>query len=121
MNVLKPALGRVGDSIQMVGVTSEKESRRIDRAARRHPHHWVAQEHFDAVPLEGAEGKVYPCIGIYTLNNRVIGAYGRVARTPLINHLAQDAAVLVAEAKPEAVHPATHPHELNRTLQAVGT
>jgi hypothetical protein len=41
---------------------------------------------------------VYPCIGIYTLNDRVIGAYGRVARRPLIDHLAQDAAVLVADA-----------------------
>jgi len=116
----KPALGRVGDFIQMAGVTPEKESRRIARAVRRHPRYWVAQQRFEAVPLEGPEGRLYPCVGIYTLNARVIGAYGRIAPKPLIDHLAQDAAVLVAQAIPIGLNTHNHSHEFNRTLHTVG-
>jgi hypothetical protein len=39
---------------------------------------------------------VFPCLGVYTLDDRVIGAYGRLARTPLIDARAADAAVLAA-------------------------
>lgn len=96
--VYKPAFGRVGDMIHIEGVTSAKEARRIARSVRWHPRHWIAQERFQAVPMRAGREAAYPCIGVYTLNGRVIGAYGRVARRPLIDHLARDAAVLVAEA-----------------------
>jgi glutathionylspermidine synthase len=115
--VLKPVFGRVGDMIGIEGVNSEKEKRRIERAARHHPRHWVAQKRFGAVPLSSPGGDVYPCIGIYTLDARVIGAYGRVARRPLIDHLAQDAAVLIAEPV-LPVFPKTK-HESNRVLPTV--
>jgi glutathionylspermidine synthase len=95
--VYKPAFGRVGDSIHIEGVTAAKEARRIARSVRWHPRHWIAQERFQAVPMQDGKDGAYPCIGVYTLNGRVIGAYGRVARRPLIDHLAQDAAVLVAD------------------------
>lgn len=119
--VLKPALGRVGDMIKLEGVTPEKEARRIVRAARRFPREWIAQQRFAAVPLAGPTGALFPCIGVYTLNERVIGAYGRVARQPLIDHLAQDAAVLIADAVPVRTCLETNSHESNRTLQTVGT
>jgi glutathionylspermidine synthase len=96
--VVKPALGRVGDGIGMAGVTPETEQRTIARAVRFFPRRWVAQRRFTAVPLATAEGAVYPCLGIYTVDGRAAGAYGRLARLPLINHLAQDAAVLVVDA-----------------------
>jgi glutathionylspermidine synthase len=96
--VVKPALGRVGDGIGMTGVTAEAEQRKIARAVRLLPGRWVAQRRFAAVPLATDEGPVYPCIGIYTVDGRAAGAYGRVASRPLINHLAQDAAVLVEQA-----------------------
>lgn len=97
--VFKPAFGRVGDMVKIPGLTPEKETREIDRSIRRHPNQWIAQERFEAVPLPTPFGNVFPCIGIYTLNGKVIGAYGRIAPRPLINHLAQDAAVLIAETK----------------------
>lgn len=121
--VFKPAFGRVGDMIKMTGITSEKETQRIRRSLRRYPKMWVAQERFEAVPLRSSLGDLFPCIGVYTLNARVIGAYGRIARRPLIDHLAQDAAVLVAE---QPICPIenqlvqTIPHETSRTLQPVG-
>jgi hypothetical protein len=119
----KPIFGRVGDMIKMSGLTSEKETRRIDRSIRRHPKMWIAQKRFEAVPLRGPLGDIFPCIGIYTLNARVIGAYGRIARRPLIDHLAQDAAVLVAQPKESQIQNQiikTIRHETSRTLQTLG-
>jgi hypothetical protein len=37
----------------------------------------------------------YPCIGVYTVDGRAAGIYGRVASQPLINDTAKDIAVLV--------------------------
>jgi glutathionylspermidine synthase len=95
--VYKPAFGRVGDMIHIEGVTGAKEARRIARSVRWHPRHWIAQERFHAIPMQNGKDGTYPCIGVYTLNGRVIGAYGRMAPRPLIDHLAQDTAVLVAD------------------------
>jgi glutathionylspermidine synthase len=121
--VFKPVFGRVGDMIKMNGVTTEKEARRIDRSILRYPKMWVAQERFEAVPMRTSLGDFFPCIGIYTLDARVIGAYGRMARRPLIDHLAQDTAVLVAETQASPIQNQivkTISHETSRTLQTVG-
>ena len=93
--VLKPALGRVGDLIGVAGATGDKEWKVIRRDVRWHPRQWVAQRRFAAVPLHAPEGSVYPCVGVYTIDGRAAGAYGRAASRPRIDHLAQDIAVLV--------------------------
>lgn len=95
--VLKPALGRVGEDIGMRGVTRAKEWQRIARSVRRHPDHWIAQHRFDATPVSLGGRPRYPSVGVYTVNGRAIGAYGRIAERPLIDVRARDAAVLVAE------------------------
>ncbi len=91
--ILKPALGRVGDAIGLKGVADEKELRASVRDARRHPGHWVAQRRFESVPV----GAFHACVGVFTVDGRAAGAYGRVAPRPLIDWRAQDAAVLVRE------------------------
>jgi len=95
--VLKPVLGRVGDLIGVEGATEEREWKTIRRGARWSPRHWVAQRRFAAVPLATPDGGVYPCLGVYTIDGRAAGAYGRAARRPRIDHLAQDVAVLIAQ------------------------
>ena len=95
--VLKPALGRVGEMIGLHGVTSGKDWRAIRRSAIWWPGHWVAQKRFQMQPLEGPRGVVYPVIGVYTVDRRVAGIYARLAQQPLINHLAQDVAVLIPQ------------------------
>ena len=94
--VLKPALGRVGDLIGLRGATDDKEWKTIRSGVRWWPRHWVAQRRFTAVPLATPEGDVYPCLGVDTIDGRAAGAYGRAARKPRIDHLAQDIAVLLA-------------------------
>ena len=95
--VLKPALGRVGEDIGMAGVTEPKDAERIARSVRKHPEHWVAQRRFDATPVMIGGRPQYPSVGVYTVDGRVVGAYGRIAERPLIDSRARDAAVLVAE------------------------
>lgn len=103
--VLKPSLGRVGDGIGMTGVTSGDDWKKIRRSVRWFPRWWAAQRRFEAVPMTAGGEPFYPCVGVYTIDGKAAGAYGRLARKPLINHLAQDAAVLLApDLREEPLH-----------------
>ena len=95
--VLKPALGRVGEDVAIVGVTLPKDSKRIASDVGRHPSHWIAQRRFEPTPLTVGATLRYPGIGVYTVNGRVVGAYGRIAERPLIDARARDAAVLITK------------------------
>jgi len=93
--VLKPSLGRVGEDIVMSGVTEAKQVRRLSRDVRWFPSRWVAQRRFAATACRVRGVDLYPSIGIYTIDGRAAGAYGRIAERPLIDGRARDAAVLV--------------------------
>jgi glutathionylspermidine synthase len=94
--IVKPALGRVGEDIGMRDVVQAKDMRRIARSVRWWPSAWVAQRRFQLIPTEVAGVPVFPCLGVYTLDARVVGAYARLARLPLVDSRAADAAVLAA-------------------------
>jgi glutathionylspermidine synthase len=94
--VLKPALGRVGEDVLIPGVTTPPDARRIALDVRRHPSHWIAQRRFAATPMRVGDRDRYPSVGVYTVNGRVAGAYGRIAGRPLIDARARDAAVLIS-------------------------
>ena len=94
--IVKPALGRVGEGIGMRDLVAAAEMRKIRRNVRWWPGAWVAQRRFTLVPLEIGGTRFYPCLGVYTLDARVVGAYGRLASVPLIDARAADAAVLAA-------------------------
>jgi hypothetical protein len=93
--VLKPALGRVGEGIGMRGITDPKELARIVGSVRWWPRHWVAQRRFTSTPLIVGAHVHHPCVGVYTVDERVAGAYGRLASRPLVDWRATDVAVLV--------------------------
>lgn len=98
--VLKPALGRVGEDILIPGATDAKESKTIRKNAKRHPGHWAAQRRFSVMPVGTNGSRLYPCIGVYTINGKAAGAYGRISEKPLINAYARDVAILVKEEQP---------------------
>lgn len=93
--VLKAALGRVGAEVALAGAMPEKQRRALLREARRWPSHFIAQRRFEALPLRHDDGDLFPCLGVYTLDGKAVGVYGRLARTPLVDHRAQDVAVLI--------------------------
>jgi len=93
--VIKPAFGRVGEGIGMKNVTSDEEFRQLRRLAEKTPQEWIAQERFETAPVRTEDGNVYPCVGVFTVNGKFAGIYGRASRTPLVNQDAQDVAVLL--------------------------
>lgn len=95
--VLKPALGRVGEDVGIPGLTPDKEWARVRKECGRHPGQWVAQRRFEATPADLGGMRVYPCIGVYTVDEQVVGAYGRLAPRALIDGRSADAAVLIGQ------------------------
>ncbi|MGH7719131.1 MAG: glutathionylspermidine synthase family protein [Gemmatimonadaceae bacterium] len=125
--VVKPALGRVGEDVGIPGVTDAKEWRKLVRAVKRRPGEWVAQRRFHALPLDVEGSEAYPCVGVYTVDGRAAGAYGRLGRRALINWKARDVAILqipdrAAQPRsllqfPHPVLPGGHPHVPHPGLQ----
>ena len=94
--ILKPALGRVGESISIPGTMSEKEIRLVEKEARRHPENWVAQRLFHSQPLSAKNGEQFHlCIGAFTVDGKSAGFYGRISPTPRMDANAKDIPVLV--------------------------
>jgi len=100
--VFKPALGRVGDGIAIHGLTTMKQWRDTREAVRKYPEHWVAQRYFQQVPIENGGARLYPCLGVYTIDNKVAGIYGRISTNGLVDFRARDVAVLVDAPEPLA-------------------
>jgi glutathionylspermidine synthase len=100
--VLKPAWGRVGAGICIRGVTSDKDTRSATLAARLRPSQWLVQERFTSVPVMVGHIPQHVCLGVYVVNGRAAGIYGRVARQPIIDSRAQDVAVLLEPSGPVA-------------------
>lgn len=94
--VLKPALGRVGAMVSIEGVSSARQMRSARWWSRFLPRRWAAQRRFVATPVSTPDGPRYPTVGVFVIDGRAAGAYGRVASRPLIDWRAQDAPVLVA-------------------------
>jgi hypothetical protein len=94
--VFKPVFGRVGEDVAIAGITEDNAYKKILAEVRHHPKDWVAQRRFESVSLPGPAGPIFPCIGIFTLDCKTVGAYGRIAKIPLIDHAAQDIAVLLS-------------------------
>lgn len=94
--IVKPALGRVGEGVGLRRLVDARDWRGIRRGARWWPSAWAAQRRFEVVPIDVGGVRMYPCLGVYTIGGRVAGAYGRIARRPLIDARAEDAAVLSA-------------------------
>jgi glutathionylspermidine synthase len=93
--VIKPALGHEGNDIGLAGVTDADDWDAIRASAVRHPDAWVIQRRFRPVPLETPEGPQYPCLGIYVIEGRIAGAYGRIADRSLTDDRARDIVVLI--------------------------
>ncbi len=69
----------------------------VVRTVSRNPATWVAQKQFMIRAIESPVGPIYPCVGVYTIDGRVAGIYGRFSHNPLIDFAAIDAAVLITD------------------------
>ncbi|TYQ14582.1 UNVERIFIED_CONTAM: glutathionylspermidine synthase [Acetivibrio alkalicellulosi] len=94
--ILKPALGRVGEDITIREVITKNDWTRIAKSAKMFPKEWVAQRRFESFPLKSSKGERHLCIGVFTVQGKASGFYGRISSFPRIDHKAQDIAVLVS-------------------------
>ena len=96
--IYKPALGRVGEGISIKEAVTEKELAAIRKSVKRHPNDWIAQRRFESRPIAGADETDYHmCIGVFTVDAKAAGFYGRISRFPRIDARAKDIALLVRE------------------------
>jgi glutathionylspermidine synthase len=98
--LLKSALSNNGDAVAMRSLMTRRQWRSTALAALCQPRDWLAQRRFEALPVDTPDGSRYPCVGVYTVDGRAVGAYGRVATRPLVDYAAVDVAVLIERESP---------------------
>ena len=94
--IYKPALGRVGEGISIREALTPKEYRQIQRNVRLHPRDWIVQKRFESKPVSGREGEQFHlCVGVFTVDGKAAGFYGRISPYPRIDARAKDIPLLV--------------------------
>ena len=93
--VLKAAFCNTGDEVAIRSLTPGRQWNAAARAARWNPGRWVAQRRFQPLTVATPMGLVYPCLGVYTIDGKAAGIYGRISPAKVIDYTATDVAVLV--------------------------
>ena len=94
--IVKPAFGRVGEDVSVKGAISEKEYRRLVKTARGDHKGWIAQRLFHSIPLQADNGdRRHLCVGVFTVDGRSAGMYGRASPYPRMDANAIDIPILV--------------------------
>ena len=93
--VIKPVWGRAGAAVAIEGVTEERAYKGILRRVSREPTGWVAQRRFESVAVPTEQGPRHVCLGVFTIDGRAAGAYGRMAQKALVDGYAEEIALLI--------------------------
>lgn len=93
--VLKSAYSNNGDDVLHRELTPEAQWKKETRWLFLSRGEWLEQRRFRPTPLETPWGPMYACLGVYTVDGRASGMYGRLSRGPIVDYRAVDAAVLV--------------------------
>ena len=93
--VLKRAFGRMGDSVIMGNLVTERAWLDALTEAARRAGEWCIQERFSVLPLAFVDGPLYPALGAYVVNGRFAGYYSRAAVQPFLTHEAFHVATVV--------------------------
>ena len=95
--LVKPAFGRVGEGLAWRGGVTAKAWRMARWNVRLNPRGWVAQQRFASRPLALNGTQRHLCIGVFTVDGKAAGFYGRLSTTTTIDKHAQDVAILIGE------------------------
>jgi glutathionylspermidine synthase len=93
--VFKAAYSNNGDHVVVPALLDVAVWTRLRRSILRDPHCWVAQRRFVTTRVAADGGEFSPCVGVYTINGRVEGAYVRLTRAAIVDYRACEAALLV--------------------------
>lgn len=92
--VLKPAFGFEGKNVAVPGGSSARRWKQIQKSALQNPERWAAQRKFTALPVDTPDGPGYPCVGVFVIDGKAEGAYGRISSQPLIDDRAREIVIL---------------------------
>ena len=86
----------MGEGISTREALTPKEYRQIQRNVRWHPKDWIVQKRFESKPVSGDEGeRFHLCVGVFTVDGKAAGFYGRISPFPRIAARAKDIPLLV--------------------------
>ena len=99
--IYKPVLGRVGEGISIKGAIPDKDFQKIEKEANKYPKFWVAQQMFKSQPLPVKDAdssqSYHLCVGVFTIDGKRAGFYGRISPYPLIDSKARDIPILISD------------------------
>ena len=95
--MLKAAYSNNGDDVLNRELSPPAEWRRGTRSFALARRHGLAQRRFEPLSVDTPWGALHVCIGVYTVNGRAAGFYGRVSHGPIVDYRAADAAVLIGD------------------------
>lgn len=93
--LLKSAYSNNGDDVLHRELTPAERWKKETRWLVLSRGEWLEQRRFTPTPLETPWGPMHVCLGVYTVDGRASGMYGRLSRGQIVDYRAVDAAVLV--------------------------
>jgi hypothetical protein len=99
--VLKTAICNTGDTVTFLDDPDHRRRNWAAWGAWLQPGLWVAQRRFETLSILTPRGPMVPCLGVYTVNGKAAGLFGRLASRPPIDFAANEVAVLVDETRAE--------------------
>lgn len=103
--LLKAAFCNNGDEVAIRDALPSAQWRKAARSARWNPSGWIAQRRFRPMPIDTPLGPMHPCLGVYVIDGKAAGIYGRIIFGAVIDYEAIDVAVLVEEDAAEGGQP----------------
>ena len=93
--VLKAAYSNTGDEVHIGAELPAGEWGKLLRTARRNSSGWIAQRRFDTTPLKSTSGPVKPCVGVFVVGSRAVGAYVRLSTTQITDAHAMETPLFI--------------------------
>ncbi len=93
--LLKSAYSNNGDDVLHRDLTPAPEWRKATRWLALSRGSWIAQRRFEPRAFDTPWGPMHVCLGVYTVDGRAAGIYGRLSQRAIIDYRAVDVAVLI--------------------------
>jgi glutathionylspermidine synthase len=94
-DVAKPSFGRVGEGIDAIPRIKIRDRIGIAMDVLLGEGSWVRQARFDSINVGSRREPRHVCIGVYCVDGKTVGCYGRISPQEIVGMSAADAPVFV--------------------------
>jgi len=94
--LIKPSFGRVGEDVERISSLSGAKKLDVALDLVLGTGLWIRQEPFRSKNLGSDSDPINACVGVYCLDGRVVGGYGRITAEQFIGASAADSPVFIA-------------------------